>query len=253
MAYNTSAVIITWNEECIIRKCLDYLETLPSVGEIVIVDNFSTDKTVEIINDFKATSGKEVKLIQKIWEGQDAQWNTGIDNSKYKWILWLAADETFSREMAHLLLWVDTDAARTINAVRIPTLVTYPDDRHYVLGCNEENHTRLFRRGLARFKGKSMEDLFDAKGRSILWTGASDIMNCGSIKGGGPLFKCTFRHHHQLLKTKDSLQAKGVRWEELGVFKEAAEKGMPIHRNTWVDGLEYAPKHRTAPIPEEWM
>lgn len=251
MSYNTSAIVITWNEECIIEKCLNYLIGVEQVGEIIVVDNFSTDRTPQIVQEFVGRTSKEVKLIQKVWEGQDAQWNTGIDNCKYPWVFWLAADETFSHELNHVLLWLGEQPK--LIGVRIPTLVTYPDDKHYILGCIEENHTRIFRRGEGRFYGKSLEDLLDKNGQSLLWTGTPKILNCGSMPGGGALFKSTFRHHHQLLKTRDSMISKGIRWEGLGLFPEAAQKGMPIHRNTWVDLYDQANTRNYAPIPEEWM
>ena len=43
---NISAVIITYNEENNIGRCLDSLKGL--ADEIIVVDSFSTDRTEEI-------------------------------------------------------------------------------------------------------------------------------------------------------------------------------------------------------------
>ena len=52
-----SAVIITFNEEDNIKRCLDSLEDI--ADEIVVVDAFSTDKTKKICEK------KQVRFIQK--------------------------------------------------------------------------------------------------------------------------------------------------------------------------------------------
>lgn len=252
MWQNTSAIVITYNEECIIKKCLDYIEEVPKVGQVVVVDNFSTDGTTDIVKNYAKNSGKKVVLVQKVWEGQDDQWNTGIDNSRFPWIFWLAADETFSKEINDILEYLDT-VDNSLNGVRIPTLVTYPDDKHYLLGCTEENHTRIFRKGTGRFKGKSLEDLLDKNGRSLLWSSDPDILNCASMKNGGKLFKNSFRHHHQLLKTKEALQGKGIRWEEVGILADAAEKGMYLHKDVWANSLVDVLRKEVAQIPSEWL
>ena len=48
-----SAVIITFNEERNIKKCLESLVDI--VDEIVVVDSYSTDNTKAICNKFKVT------------------------------------------------------------------------------------------------------------------------------------------------------------------------------------------------------
>ena len=48
-----SAVIITFNEERNIKKCLESLVDI--VDEIVVVDSYSTDNTKAICNKYKVT------------------------------------------------------------------------------------------------------------------------------------------------------------------------------------------------------
>ena len=47
-----SAIIPTYNEEEVISKTLDALSRLVNVAEVIIVDGGSTDKTVEIIENY---------------------------------------------------------------------------------------------------------------------------------------------------------------------------------------------------------
>ena len=56
-----SAVIITFNEEKNIKRCLDSIVDI--ADEIIIIDSFSTDATKEICSQF------EVKFIESEWLG----------------------------------------------------------------------------------------------------------------------------------------------------------------------------------------
>ena len=49
-----SVIIITWNAEGFIRKCLDsvFAQSIEDM-EVFVVDNGSTDKTVEILRKYK--------------------------------------------------------------------------------------------------------------------------------------------------------------------------------------------------------
>jgi len=85
-----SAVIITRNEEKIIGKCLDAVKQV--ADEIIIVDSFSNDKTVEICNAYGA------RVFQQEWKGFGPQKNFGVERSSYDMILAVDADEILSAE-----------------------------------------------------------------------------------------------------------------------------------------------------------
>jgi len=65
-----SAVIITFNEEKNIGRCLDSLVGI--VDDVVVVDSFSTDKTAAICKS------KGVRFIQHAFEGHIQQKNWAI-------------------------------------------------------------------------------------------------------------------------------------------------------------------------------
>ncbi|MBI1857898.1 MAG: glycosyltransferase family 2 protein, partial [Candidatus Melainabacteria bacterium] len=80
-----SAAIITFNEERIIEKTLSAIDNW--VDEIIVVDSYSTDNTLNILDMFN------VKLIQRKWEGYSKQKNYVISQCTGDWILVLDADE----------------------------------------------------------------------------------------------------------------------------------------------------------------
>lgn len=102
-----SALVLTYNEEKILSRCL---EALDFVDEIIVYDSFSTDETVEIAKKFNA------KVIQRKFDNFAAQRNSGIKqiNPNSKWILMIDADEIVSKELKQEIIQVlniDTEIA----------------------------------------------------------------------------------------------------------------------------------------------
>jgi glycosyltransferase involved in cell wall biosynthesis len=83
-----SAVIITYNEERNIGRCLESLSGI--ADEIVVVDSFSTDKTREICSRY------QIKFILHKFEGYVEQKNWAITQAQYEHVLSLDADEVLS-------------------------------------------------------------------------------------------------------------------------------------------------------------
>jgi len=93
-----TAVIITFNEEKNIERCLDSLKNL--VDEIVVVDSFSKDKTEEICMKYN------VKFVQHAFEGHIEQKNWAISQATYPHILSLDADEALDESLRKSILKV---------------------------------------------------------------------------------------------------------------------------------------------------
>lgn len=80
-----SVVIITFNEERNIGRCLDAVRAF--ADDIVVVDSFSTDRTEAICRE------KGARFIQHAFEGHIEQKNWAITQAKFPHILSLDADE----------------------------------------------------------------------------------------------------------------------------------------------------------------
>jgi glycosyltransferase involved in cell wall biosynthesis len=85
-----SAVIITYNEEKIIRKTLSKLYWC---DEIIIVDSHSTDNTVAICHEF----GCQVYL--RSFDGYGPQKQFAVSKANNDWLLCVDADEVLSDEL----------------------------------------------------------------------------------------------------------------------------------------------------------
>lgn len=93
-----SGVIIAFNEEHYISKCLESLQGV--VDEIVVIDSFSTDQTVKICEAHGA------RVIQRAFVGFTDQKNFANDQAQYDYILSLDADEALSDELKASILKV---------------------------------------------------------------------------------------------------------------------------------------------------
>ncbi|NNK39372.1 MAG: glycosyltransferase family 2 protein [Winogradskyella sp.] len=86
-----SGVIITYNEEKHLEKCLRSLQDV--VDEIIVVDSYSTDRTPEICKAFNVT------FIQQEFLGYIEQKNFALTQASYDYILSLDGDEALSDEL----------------------------------------------------------------------------------------------------------------------------------------------------------
>ncbi|MFA6151347.1 MAG: glycosyltransferase family 2 protein [Chitinophagaceae bacterium] len=86
-----SAVIITYNEEQNIGRCLQSLVGV--ADEVIVVDSTSTDKTCSIAEQYGAT------IIQHPFVGFAAQKNFAAQVASHNWVLSLDADEVLSEEL----------------------------------------------------------------------------------------------------------------------------------------------------------
>lgn len=82
---SVSAVLMTKNEAHRIKNALNSVKW---ADEIVVVDDESTDATVDICKSY----GAKV-IVNKCEDNHDRQWNIGIDNATSDWVLHIDADE----------------------------------------------------------------------------------------------------------------------------------------------------------------
>lgn len=86
-----SAVVIAYNEEEYIEECLkSLLNQTEKPDEIIVVDNNSTDKTVEIAKKFPL-----VRIVKEEKQGMIYARNKGFDSAKYELMLQTDADTRF--------------------------------------------------------------------------------------------------------------------------------------------------------------
>ena len=140
-----SAIVITRNEEAMIRRCL---ESVRWADEIVVMDSGSTDATLEICREL----GARVHVTAD-WPGPGPQRNRAIDAASGDWVLALDADEWVTAELRREIEEV-MRAPDAAVAFAIPRLSSYCGRYMRHGGWWPDYVARLFRRGKARFAGR---------------------------------------------------------------------------------------------------
>lgn len=85
-----SIIILTKNEE---NNIVDCLESVDWCDEIIVIDDFSTDRTLQVIKNFN----RRVKIFQHELRGDfSAQRNFGLSKARGGWVLFVDADERLS-------------------------------------------------------------------------------------------------------------------------------------------------------------
>lgn len=136
-----SVAIIAYNEERNLAACL---RSVAWAGEIVVVDNGSTDRTCEIAHG----AGARVLTVPD-WPGFGPQKNRALDACTGDWILALDADE---RVEEPLRLEIERALAQaTFDVYAMPRRSTYCGRFMRHGGWWPDYVTRLFRRGSARY------------------------------------------------------------------------------------------------------
>jgi glycosyltransferase involved in cell wall biosynthesis len=149
-----SVCIICFNEEDNIRRCLDSVKWVKEQGgEIVVVDSFSTDKTVEIAKEYTE------QVFQNKWPGFVNQKNYALSLAQNDWVLCIDADEEISDALRKEIIaeW---------KAGSYKTMDTYLVKRHTFYlgrwinygGWYPDYKIRLFRRSKACWGGRDPHD-----------------------------------------------------------------------------------------------
>jgi glycosyltransferase involved in cell wall biosynthesis len=143
-----SAVIITFNEERNLQRCLDSLKGV--ADEIVVVDSFSTDGTRQIAEAAGAI------FIQHSFEGHIQQKNVALSRATYDWVLSLDADEALDATLRLSILQVK--ASGEANGYSMNRLTNYCG--HWVKHCGwyPDTKVRLIRSRRGSWTGVNPHD-----------------------------------------------------------------------------------------------
>jgi len=88
MLAEITPVILTYNEAPNIERTLSQLYW---ADRIVVVDSYSTDETLEILQHYP-----NVSVYQRAFDSHAAQWNYAVSQAKTSWVLSLDADYVLS-------------------------------------------------------------------------------------------------------------------------------------------------------------
>jgi glycosyltransferase involved in cell wall biosynthesis len=143
-----SAVIITFNEERNIGRCLDSLAGL--ADEVLVVDSFSTDKTAEICR------AKGARFLQHPFEGYIEQKNWALEQAIYSHVLSLDADEALSEQLRESILFAKKNWSA--DGYTMNRLTNYCGQWIRHSGWYPDRKLRFFNRRKGRWGGQNPHD-----------------------------------------------------------------------------------------------
>lgn len=157
-----SVVIITFNEEKNIGRCLESIQGI--ADDVVIVDSFSTDATESI------SKKHNVNFISRKWEGYSASKNFANAQAKYDWVLSLDADEALSEELKKSIL--KAKEGQELKTYKFHRLTNYCGSWIKHCGWYPDTKIRIFDRRITKWEGIIHEKLvIDSKQEAILLNG----------------------------------------------------------------------------------
>ena len=149
---DVTVVVLTKNEEINIVDCLNSLKNFAK--RVVVVDSFSTDKTVEIAREMGAD------VYENKFENYARQFNWALDNTGIdtKWTFRLDADERLTPELCKELEELAAlHAEDDVNGITMEAWL-YFMGKKIKHGCHNKRKLMLFKTGIGRIEDRKMDE-----------------------------------------------------------------------------------------------
>jgi len=145
-----SVVIITFNEENNIERCLQSVVTV--ADEIIVVDSFSTDRTEEICKTYNA------HFVSHKFDGHIEQKNWAKQRASHPLILSLDADEALDQTLTNSILELKSNG--TLNGYKMNRLTNYCGKWIKHTGWYPDTKLRIWSKDNGEWTGENPHDEF---------------------------------------------------------------------------------------------
>ena len=192
-----TAIIPTFNEQ---DHILQAIESVSWADEIIVVDSYSTDKTVELALE------KKVKIIKREYQYSASQKNWAIPQAANDWIFLLDADERLSISLKDEILKWKTSTPK-YNAYWIRRINHFMGKKIKYSGWQGDKVVRLFKKD-CRYEDKKVHSEISYNGE------------IGSLSN--PLLHFTFKNTAHYLKKWDQYST----WSAKDHFEKGENPGL---------------------------
>ncbi len=160
-----TTIILTYNEEKNIEKCINSVKNISN--KIIVVDSFSTDKTIDIANNL----GAEVVCHEFINQAQQFNWVVDNIDINTQWIMRIDADEQLTDEASLEIEKLTTEHKNTnVNGLVLQFEVMFLGKKIKHGGVYPKKDLRIFKKGLFKTEQKNMDE------RSYLLSGKEVVV-----------------------------------------------------------------------------
>ena len=152
-----TAIIPTFNEA---HNIEEVLKSVSFADEIMVVDSFSTDNTVELAKKYTNF------IVQREYKYSASQKNWAIPQANNEWILLVDADERVTPELKQEIIEVlNQNSMDSVDAFSIRRANYFMGKRVYFSGKRNDRVTRLFRKSTCRYEDKFVHAKLQTKGK----------------------------------------------------------------------------------------
>ncbi len=165
-AFSLFAVILTYNEERHLERCIKSLGDL--CEKIIVVDSFSTDSTVDIARSLGA------EVYQNPYVNQAVQFNWALDEviqGTGQWILRIDADEVLSPELQNEIRQQLASLKDSVSGVFINRRIAFLNRPIRYGGLFPISVLRIFRSGKGRSEVRWMDEHIQVSGETVQLNG----------------------------------------------------------------------------------
>lgn len=171
-----TAIVLTYNEEIHIERCLKSL--IPFCKEVWVVDSFSTDHTLRLAEALGA------KTITHTFQNQAQQFNWAIDNLEITgtWIWRVDADEYISADLGENVTKAIGECDADVNGIYVNKAIVFQGRKLKHGGWYPAPQIKVIRKGFGRSENKVMDEhLIITSGRTIYVDGDQTDENLNSL------------------------------------------------------------------------
>ncbi len=152
MSNTIAAIILTKDEEKHIARCIRSL--LSFAKEIWVIDSYSSDKTLEIVERFGA------KTIKHPFENQAQQFNWAIQNCDIQgeWIWRVDADEYISEDCGRKVTDAIAHCEADVNGIYVNKAIVFQGRKLKHGGWYPAPQIKIIRKGFGKSENKIMDE-----------------------------------------------------------------------------------------------
>lgn len=160
-----TAVILTFNEERHLARCLQSLRGLAT--KVVVADCYSTDRTLEIAREHGA------RVVQREWVNYATQFNWALAqlDAETDWVLRIDADEVLTPELAAEISERLPGLGPDIDGVYVSRRMTFQGRLIRHGGVFPVRVLRLFRHGRGQCENRWMDEHIKVAGPTVGFQG----------------------------------------------------------------------------------
>ena len=174
-----TVIILTYNEELHLARCLE--SALQLTSNIVVVDCYSTDRTLEIARSYGST------VLQRAWDGSHStQVNWALNQlahlpTQTEWVMRIDADEVLTPELIAQIKTTLPAVATQVNGISCIRKMTFQGQLIRFGGVGKNRVMRLFRYGFGQSESRWMDEHIKVEGQTVALSGAMIDDNLRSL------------------------------------------------------------------------